>query len=398
MLSKRKNVARLAIARPHSSKSRQTGRLSRVAARLLGWFGVHARDLPWRRTRDPYAIWVSEIMLQQTQVKTVIPYWECWMRELPTLRALARATPEKVLKLWEGLGYYARARNLQKAAQVIMAEHGGRFPPRFDDVISLPGVGHYTAGAICSIAFDQPAPVLDGNVIRVLTRLFNIVEDPRGRSVNQRLWQLAERLVLQAASMEELTRHSKLARFGHGSCSQLNQALMELGAVICTPRQPECQRCPLRQHCMARREGRAETLPRKRPQTSATARRFVALVAEHNGRCLVRQRPAGVINARLWEFPNHEVDGTHADLQTAARDTLGQAPASLQPLCTVRHSITRYRITLEAFRARLSKRPRQRVVGARWLRPGELERLAFVSAHRRILEHLRNLPTDGMPP
>ena len=159
---------------------------SRLAKLLLDWFATDARDLPWRRTRDPYAIWVSEIMLQQTQVKTVIPYWQRWMRELPTLRAAAKASPAKIYKLWEGLGYYTRVRNLQKAAQQIVEKHRGQFPQNFDDVLALPGIGRYTAGAICSIAFNQPTPILDGNVVRVLTRVFGIGENPREKKTNVR--------------------------------------------------------------------------------------------------------------------------------------------------------------------------------------------------------------------
>jgi len=166
---------------------------------LLAWFAQNARPLPWRRTRDPYAIWVSEIMLQQTQVKTVLPYWERWMRALPNLAALAKAKPHTLRKLWEGLGYYTRVRNLHRAAQLIIGQHGGRFPHDFEDVLALPGVGRYTAGAICSIAFNQPRPILDGNVIRVLTRWYGIPGNPRERHVNARLWLLAEDLVQQAA-------------------------------------------------------------------------------------------------------------------------------------------------------------------------------------------------------
>src|SRR5271169_6599673 len=170
-------------------------KLARLVPLLLNWFSANARDLPWRRTRDPYAIWVSEIMLQQTQVKTVIPYWKRWMRELPTIKAVAKAPSAKIHTLWEGLGYYTRVRNLQKAAQQIVEKHGGKFPQRFDDVLALPGIGRYTAGAICSIAFNQPTPILDGNVIRVLTRTFGIVENPKEKQTNARLWKLAEELV-----------------------------------------------------------------------------------------------------------------------------------------------------------------------------------------------------------
>src|SRR5690242_5839287 len=165
---------------------------------LLAWFAQNARDLPWRRTRDPYAIWVSEIMLQQTQVKTVIPFWERWMKRLPTIKSLGRARSQTIHKLWEGLGYYTRVRNIQKAARVILREHGGRFPTEYENVLALPGIGRYTAGAICSIAFNQPTPILDGNVIRVLTRLFGIGGDPKEKEINQLLWQKAEALVAEA--------------------------------------------------------------------------------------------------------------------------------------------------------------------------------------------------------
>src|SRR5258707_919982 len=203
----------------------------RIVRDLLAWFGDHARDLPWRRTCNPYAIWVSEIMLQQTQVKTVIPYWERWMGALPTLQDLAEANAETIHKLWEGLGYYTRVRNMQKAAREIVANHAGQFPREHEAILELPGIGPYTAGAISSIAFNEPKAILDGNVVRVLARLFGIAENAREKSTNEKLWQLAEALVTTAAQPANQTRHPQ-------SCSHLNQALMELGALICTPRQP----------------------------------------------------------------------------------------------------------------------------------------------------------------
>jgi A/G-specific adenine glycosylase len=184
----------------------------RLVPLLLDWFTANARDLPWRRTRDAYAIWVSEIMLQQTQVKTVLPYWERWMRELPTIEAVAKAPSAKIHKLWEGLGYYTRVRNLQKAARDVMEKHGGKFPKKFDDVLALPGIGRYTAGAICSIAFNQPTPILDGNVIRVLTRIFGFAENPKEKQTNARLWQLAEELVSKAGG----ARHPRAVNFYFG--------------------------------------------------------------------------------------------------------------------------------------------------------------------------------------
>src|SRR6266404_472584 len=180
------NFVPMSRARINSKLETRNSKLKTLVPRLLDWFAHHARDLPWRRTRDPYAIWISEIMLQQTQVKTVLPYWEHWMRELPTIASLAKAKPEKLLKLWEGLGYYRRVRNLHDAARLIVKQQAGQFPQHFEEVLALPGVGRYTAGATCSIAFNQPTPILDGNVIRVLTRAFGIAGNPKEKKTNAR--------------------------------------------------------------------------------------------------------------------------------------------------------------------------------------------------------------------
>ncbi len=411
---------------PHQRK------VAAIVSKLLEWYSKNARDLPWRRTTDPYAIWISEIMLQQTQVKTVIPYWQRWMRELPTIEALARARPERVLKLWEGLGYYTRARNLHQAARLIMARRGGKFPERFEDILALPGVGRYTAGAIASIAFNQPKPVLDGNVVRVLTRLFGIATNPREQKTNKKLWRLAEALVVCATELRgrhktplcvaadvsrltlfrkcqsgltsaatilrgplkpprsnnrrSTTRRSPFAAHPAGNCSLLNQALMELGALLCTPRQPQCAACPLRQCCAAFRSGRVDRLPNLGPRPPATPRRFAAFVIEHRGRFLVRRRPAGVVNAHLWEFPNLELNGDCADARQAARRLLRSIPDPLPPLCTVKHTITRYRVTVDAFHVQVPRRPAPGNGTSRWCTLEELHPLAFTSAHRKILE------------
>ena len=243
-------------------------------------------------------------MLQQTQVKTVIPYWERWMKALPDVVTLAAAPEQRVLKLWEGLGYYTRVRNLQKAAQHIVAARAGQFPRDFDDILALPGVGRYTAGAIASIAFNQPVPILDGNVIRVLTRLHALAGNPRDKSTNTHLWHLATQLVEAAASHSSLfTLHSSLPL----PCSALNQSLMELGATVCTPQNPACPDCPVRAHCVAYREGRVSELPALAPRAATTRREFHTFVVERGGQFLVTQRPAGEVNAALWEFPNLEV-------------------------------------------------------------------------------------------
>jgi len=413
------------IPSPLNSKSKiQNPKLQKLVPLLLNWFSKNARDLPWRRTCDPYAIWVSEIMLQQTQVKTVIPFWERWLRELPTIETAAKASSNKIHKLWEGLGYYTRVRNLQKAAQVIVAQQASRrrqgdesqignkletpyvvsykFPENFDDVLALPGIGRYTAGAICSIAFNQPRPILDGNVIRVLARIFGIAENPKAKGTNTRLWQLAEELVTHAArpdstrSSRREEAHSKnqngqslltSAATITGACSALNQSLMELGALICTPRNPQCLICPVQKLCIALKENRVEELPNPGKREATTARHFIAFAIEHHGKFLVRQRPAGVVNAHLWEFPNVEVGARSGGAQQVVAEfnalrIAGPRAEALTPLCTLKHSITRYRITLEAFSVSLEKIPSPKT--GVWKTPAQVRKLAFTAAHKKL--------------
>lgn len=358
---------------------------SAIPQLLLKWFAANARDLPWRRTLDPYAIWVSEIMLQQTQVRTVIPYWERWLRELPDVAALATAPEQRVLKLWEGLGYYTRARNMQKAAQQIMRNHAGQFPCDFDAILALPGVGRYTAGAIASIAFNQPTSILDGNVIRVLTRLFAIAGNPRDKATNERLWQLADQLVQVASSIQHPASNIQHLVFA-GSCSVLNQSLMELGATVCTPQNPQCAACPLRDHCVAHHTGRVAELPARPPRAAATRREFYTFVIEHDGEFLVTQRPSGGVNAGLWEFPNLEVTGRHPTPAATLKELLGLT-AACAAFASLTHSITRYRITQRAFRTRVRRRPAL-TPASRWLPLDELHRLPFTSAHQRLLAQL----------
>jgi A/G-specific adenine glycosylase len=314
-----------------------------------------------------------------------------------------------------------------------------KFPDNFDDVLALPGIGRYTAGAICSIAFNQPTPILDGNVIRVLTRVFGIGKNPREKKTNARLWQLAEDLVERASSPSICRRRRKESHsispsgqrllMSSSTCSNLNQSLMELGALICTPRQPQCPVCPVKKLCVAFRENRVAELPNLGRRTATTARRFITFVIERNGKFLVRQRPAGIVNAHLWEFPNIEIgarlsepqraqwqnpvgkipaiDGTRMccgsgdprseAVANAAMQTLGFTPKKLTSLCTVKHSITRYRITLEAWRVKFgrasSARPHNKM-GRRgtppsenngvWLTPVQMGRLAFTAAHKKL--------------
>jgi A/G-specific adenine glycosylase len=384
---------------------------SKLVAALLDWFATNARDLPWRRTRDPYAIWVSEIMLQQTQVKTVIPFWNRWMRELPTIEAAAKASSAKIHKLWEGLGYYTRVRNLQKAAQQIIAECRRRgnesqiktksetphvvsykFPEKFEDVLALPGIGRYTAGAICSIAFNQPTPILDGNVIRVLTRIFGIAENPKEKQTNARLWKLAEELVSHAKAQSSQRKNKNFASFAplreENSCSHVNQSLMELGALLCTPRNPQCLICPVKKLCVAFKENRVDELPKLGKREAATARHFVAFVIERDGKFLVQQRPIGIVNAHLWEFPNFEINGKKKDAKEIFDSAFDFETVEFQQLCTVKYSITRYRITLKAFRVQLPKR--LKTLNGIWLPRARFDSLAFTAAHKKLASFAKN--------
>ncbi|WP_438447754.1 A/G-specific adenine glycosylase [Gorillibacterium sp. sgz5001074] len=271
----------------------------RFSEPLLEWYRSVRRDLPWRRSRDPYRIWVSEIMLQQTRVETVIPYFNRFMEWFPTVEALAYAPEERLLKAWEGLGYYSRARNLQAAAREVCEQYGGRVPDTKEGVSGLKGVGPYTAGAILSIAFNQPEPAVDGNVMRVLSRYLVLEEDIAKPSTRIGIEKLAQALIPE------------------GTAGDFNQALMELGATICTPKAAHCLPCPVMEWCGARLEGRVDELPVKaKAKPPRTERRAVALVegtGEHAGRVLVRQRPADGLLARLWELPHVQLpDGPSA--------------------------------------------------------------------------------------
>jgi len=349
-----------------------------IAAPLLKWFAGNARDLPWRRTPDPYAIWVSEIMLQQTQVKTVIPYWQRWMEQLPDIALLAAAADDSVIKLWEGLGYYSRVRNLQKAAKQIRDELGGRFPRDLAGVLALPGVGRYTGGAICSIAYNQPEPLVDGNVARVLTRLLGIEQSPKDKSVADRLWSVADDLVKHAVTLQKPRQRN---------ASAFNQAMMELGALICTPRNPLCGNCPLKGRCTARKKNKVETIPALAKRAAATKRRFIGFIITWRGKVFVQRRASGDVNAGFWEFPNWEVS-SDADAAHLAKANLALGQA--EPLCTINHSITRYRNRLEMFVIAPTRKPPLANLTGEWLPVAKLAELPLTAAHRKAATRFLN--------
>ncbi|HNX13837.1 MAG TPA: A/G-specific adenine glycosylase [Oscillospiraceae bacterium] len=269
------------------NQSPEVKTLKPIVAPLLGWYGENARVLPWRENTDPYRVWVSEIMLQQTRVETVIPYYNRFLTVLPDIEALAECDEQALLKLWEGLGYYSRVRNLQKAAQVIVQKFGGRFPDEFDDILSLPGIGTYTAGAISSICFEKPIPAVDGNVLRVLSRVLGSEAD--------------------IALPEVKTKFTELLRqiYPKGHCGDFTQALMELGAMVCLPNgMPQCMVCPLAALCEANRTGRQAELPNKSKKAPRKKEEKTVFLLICGDKIALQKRPEGVLLGGLWEFPN----------------------------------------------------------------------------------------------
>ncbi|MGB0578278.1 MAG: A/G-specific adenine glycosylase [Limisphaerales bacterium] len=351
-----------------------------LAPRVVKWFLSNARDLPWRHTLDPYAIWVSEIMLQQTQVKTVIPFWNRWMKRLPTVAKLARAKESTILKLWEGLGYYRRCRNLQKGAHQIMARHEGEFPSGHKEIQKLTGIGRYTAGAIASIAFNQARPILDGNVIRVLTRLHGIEGDPKSKAINDALWSLAADYVSNCGRGAAKAKSVTFA----GKRSALNQGLMELGATVCQPTQPNCEECPLSDACMAKATDRINELPYRSPRATTTSREFTTIVLADGGRYLIRRRPKGVINEGFWEFPNLETTESKAKPAEVCRELFSIRAKPIR-IDRFEHSVTRYRFRQTVYRVNLEGNTRPK---GDWLTLAELRKRPFFSPQIRIFDSL----------
>jgi A/G-specific adenine glycosylase len=320
-----------------------------IAGELADWHVAHQRDLPWRRApagqRDPYAVWTSEIMAQQTRLSTVVDYYVRWMQRFPSVHALAEADLQDILKMWEGLGYYARARNLHRAARVVVTEYGGELPRTRRELLELPGIGEYTAGAILSLAYGQREPILDGNVKRVFSRLADLDDNIDDRSTVKRLWQMAQALVDAAPD---------------GLAGAVNEGLMELGATLCTPSSPRCLLCPVQPHCLAAKHGTQAERPvrakrKATPHFDVTA--GVIWEAEpFASRLLIAQRPLHGMLGGLWEFPGGkretEDDSLEACLRREIREELAVDIEVLKPVTVVRHAYTHFRITLHAFHAR----------------------------------------------
>ena len=349
-----------------------------IQSGLRRWYAQHARELPWRSTRDPYAIWVSEVMLQQTQVATVIRYFERFLKRFPTVEPLADATLDQVLQVWQGLGYYRRARNLHRAARVIVDRYGGAIPSDSKLLVKLPGVGRYISGAIRSFAFDLPAPVLEANTARVLCRLFAIRGRPGEGTVRRRLWELSEWLLPGRAP------------------GLHNQALMELGALVCVPGKPRCGRCPLARYCMAKSFGIADQLPQSVRRAQPVELDHVSILVQRRGRILIVQQPLDQWWGGLWELPRTTVTaGTDPkrSLEQYVRACLGLSIQVGCQLAAVRHGVTHHRITLTCYEARCV-RGRTRSLGYKDFRWEPADRLAgypISSPQRKLLAKIFQL-------
>lgn len=343
--------------------------------RLLTWYHHQGRSLPWRNIADPYAIWISEIMLQQTQVKTVLPYYHRWLQTFPTVTELAATDQQRVLKAWEGLGYYSRARNLHRAAQIVVVEHGAEFPRELAIALTLPGIGRTTAGGILSSAFNAPISILDGNVKRVLTRMIALPEPPN-RSL-ARLWDLSDTLLDPQNPRD------------------FNQALMDLGATVCTPKRPNCSQCPWQIACTAYNLGVQSEIPMKETSAPLPEKTIgVAVIWNDQGQILIdRRKPEGLLGG-LWEFPGGKIEAgetVQACIRREIQEELGIEIEVGEHLITVNHAYSHFKVCLQVYHcSHVSGEPQPiECDEIRWVSLGELEQFPFPKANTVIIEALK---------
>jgi A/G-specific adenine glycosylase len=346
------------------------------APRLLAWYARHGRDLPWRRTRDPYRILVSETMLQQTQVSRVLEYYDRFLKAFPDVNSLAGASLDRVLKAWEGLGYYARARNLHRAARMIVERHGGEVPADLETLMSLPGVGYNTAASVASLAYDRPWPVLDGNAIRVLCRVFRLSMDPRTAAGRKRLVELAGQLA------------------SRGKIGSFNQAIMDLGARVCRPADPRCGRCPLEEICAGRVAGDAVRYPRRRPKRPRPHYDVTAGIIWRGRRLLIARRPTDDLLGGLWEFPGGKRENGESLEDCLRREIKEELDIAIRvdaPFMSLDHGYSHFRFTLHAFHCTYLK-GNPRPLGCsdfRWVRISDLETFALSRADQKLAAALK---------
>ncbi len=343
---------------------------------LISWFQKNQRDLPWRSRRTPYSTWISEIMLQQTQVQQVVPYYRRFMDRFSSIQSLAKAPVLQVLKAWEGMGYYSRARHIHQTAQIIVRRFAGQIPIDFQDLLELPGIGRSTAGAILSLAYDQPFPVLDGNIRRVLIRFFYINQDPGKTATINKLWSISQNIIpLKNAGL-------------------FNEALMELGALICSPKNPDCVRCPLKKRCLGFCSGDPASLPIKKPRKPIPHFDVTAAVIQSKKKILITQRPEKGLLGGLWEFPGGKKEPGESLEQCLKREIQEELNIEIkvgERFIQVRHAYTHFKITLHCFFCRKLK-GRILPIGVkdfRWVFPEELDRFPFPRADQKVIHFLR---------
>lgn len=342
-----------------------------IQRQLLHWFKKNKRDLPWRKTHDPYSIWVSEIMLQQTQVGTVIPYYQKFLKSFPSLHHLAKANLSKVLKVWEGMGYYSRARNLHRASQIVLNHFNGKIPNHLKDLLILPGIGRSTAGAILSFAYNTEAPILDGNAKRVLSRLFALSGTPGKKKAEQLLWKISESLIPK------------------GYSNPFNQALMDLGSMICTPKDPLCPECPLRAFCKGRASGKPERYPAKVLKRTIPHVESISAVIKKNGKILLHQRPPEGLLGGLWEFPNWRVEGKQISrlrlrLRNIIKKEMEMDVKVKESMGTFQQTYSHFKLTLHVF----SCQPLDRKEKGKWIPIRNLPLLPMSRVHRLIADKI----------
>ena len=353
--------------------------LLRFRKALKTWYTKFFRTLPWRETRDPYHIWISEIMLQQTTVVAVVPYFEKFLKRFPTVQELATADESEVLRFWEGLGYYSRARNIHKSAKHVTSELAGKFPETVEELQALPGIGRYTAGAIRSFAFDLAAPIVEANTLRLYCRLLGYEGDPRSREGQNKLWQFAEELI---ATKEP---------------GRFNQALMELGALICTPNNPKCSECPVNFACQAFATGKQAEIPRPAVRPEITEVTELSAIVRRNDQFLVYHRAPGERWAGLWDFPRFPCPDESVknakrhpiELEGIVANRLGIRVEAEKLLVEIRHSVTRYKISLRAFLCDHLDGDIAPTVGEyRWLSAAEVHALPLSVTGRKLAKLL----------
>lgn len=344
---------------------------------LLGWYKKNKREMPWRNTSDPYRIWISEIMLQQTRVDTVIPYYERFINTFPTVQELADARQQQVLKLWEGLGYYSRARNMHAAAKEVSDQMGGRFPDTYDDLLKLKGIGPYTAAAISSIAFREKKAVVDGNVLRVFSRFYGVKDDIRRGAVKNEIQKLADSVIPE------------------GHPGDFNQAVMELGATLCSPRNPSCGRCPLSTECYAYNSVQTDAIPYKSSSKKIPHHQIgVGMITDGDGNLLIALRPDNVMLGGLWEFPGGKQKADESIKETIARELKEELDVEVavnEKFMELKHAYSHFKITLHAFWCTIERgipKPKSSN-GLKWVSLSEIQQYPFPKANKLLVEKLQ---------